>query len=207
MTAMSTAQFTSVAPPAAPQAAPPPGFGSSFLVHLDRPALNRRYRRILVLNTVVVAVVVVCLLVFGWLADSSGLSTLTLLPFLVILLAQGLQIALICHLWGSRGAIGEPLAFDEAGFALQLGEGRLTAPWDAVQSITLRSLLGGQVLCLRLHPGVTGAGPGESTDLGRRPLGRLVRRGVLVGSVGIQEELSQVVAAAESLSRRPLLVR
>lgn len=175
-----------------------------FVVHTDRPSINRRYRRIVGSFSAVTLAVVALAVTAAWLFGQTEANPLYLLPLLVVPAATVFQVAYSCYVWGSRMSLPEPLVLEPAGVTVTMAQGRLRLPWAAVTGITVRPLMGSSILRFQLDPAVSATSPGVETDLAPRFLARLVRSGVLLGSAGVHEDLEQVAAVASQLAGRPL---
>lgn len=177
---------------------PAPG-RTSYSLLTDRAEIRRWHGGIVALHATLAALIVGIMVVVSRLVDSSGLGSISLLPFLILLIGQTFQLSIHCYQWGSRAAISRPVELDAQGVSFNLAVGHLRLPWEAVQRVDVRSTLFAKVLVFRLYPGVELGMPGVVLEVAPRQLARMRKSGVMLGLRGLQQtpvEVRQAIMAA-----------
>lgn len=175
------------------------GGAASYAFVTDRAEINRWHGGIIGIHAALAAVIVVVMVVMSHLVDSTGIGTVALSPFLILLVGQMFQLSVHCFLWGARAAIARPAVVDAQGIAFTTAMGEIRLPWEALQRVDLKSTLFSKVLVFRLRPGVDPGAPGVFVDVKPRQLARMQRLGISLGLRGMQqgpEEACAVIAAA-----------
>lgn len=200
--AMSSSQpLPPYASSSAPTAAP-----ASYAFVTDRAEIHRWHGGIVGLHAALAAAIVALMVVMSHLVDSSGLGTVALLPFLILLVGQTFQLSVHCYLWGARAAISRPAVVDAHGITFALAIGTVRLPWEALQRVDLKSSLFSKVLVFRLRPGVEPGVSGVFIDVKPRQLARMQRLGISLGLRGLQQTPEEVRAVIASASGGRFLV-
>lgn len=178
---------------------PIPSTGPYVLV-TDRTEIHRWHGGIVALHATLAAVIVAAMVILSRFVDRSSLGSVALLPFLILLIGQMMQLSVHSYLWGARAAISRPAELDAYGVTFNLATGHLRIPWEAVQRVDVQSSLFAKVLVFRLHPGLKPGMPGVAFDVTPRQLARMQRLGILLGLRGLRQTPDQVRASITAAS-------
>ena len=176
----------------------PAASGSQFVVHTDRPAIQRRHGGILVLHG---AITVAIVLLMVW-VSGLGLGLAPALPFLLLLVLEIFQLSYHAYVYGTRVAISEPLTLTHHGFTLNTAAGRMEVPWEAVATVRVRRRFRSNLLVIGLHPAVVPSSPGVQTDIDPSYWSRMMKiGGPMLGEKGIRESFDQIKQAVTHFSQ------
>ncbi|PSL37669.1 hypothetical protein CLV49_1276 [Labedella gwakjiensis] len=173
-------------------------------VGTDAAAVKRSYRPLIGFCTALTVIVPGVAVVIAALVASTGGFTGGMLAGLGFV-ASGVIITLltlsVASAYGSRVAMGTVLRLDDTGMEWRLPQGVLVVPWGAVTSVSERRRGGHRILTYRLVDGLTPSSPGVASDVAPAIFQRLVKRGLQLGSVGIDVPVDTILAATAAFTQ------
>lgn len=182
-----------------------------LVVGTDRAAVRRPFLPVIAIGSIVVVLSVLGALLAGagmasidgnmGLGVLSGVSLLIPAAFLSLVVLQSVSIM------SARAAIGRVLRLDAEGMQWTTPGGDLTVPWAAVSSVRVRRRMGREIAVFQLDPAVNPAAPGVRTDWSPKLLARATQTGLHIGSIGIDQPLSTVLAATSAFTAGRLVAR
>ncbi len=181
----------------APQPSPP-AQPVALVVTTDRAAVDRFYRPLVVLVSVLVAVMLLLVLAMAVLLGSSaaigdGSSSWSLAPMAaimpVVVLTAIANLAIMTHAWGGMRTLRERVVADARGLAITLPGVHVRMPWQAVRSATLAGSGRRERLTLHVDAAML---DGDLSDAQRR---RIAKRGLALHAIGMRPGLDAVAHA------------
>ncbi|MFC7430890.1 MULTISPECIES: hypothetical protein [unclassified Agrococcus] len=177
---------------------PPVAHPAALVVTTDRAAVDRFYRPLVVLVSILVAIMILLVLAMAVLAgastavgDGSAIWTVApmgaIMPFVVLTAVANLVI--MAHAWGGLRALRERVVADARGLAITLPGMQVRMPWQAVRSATLAGSTRRARLTLHVDAAML---DGDLSDAQRR---RIARRGLALHQIGMRPSLDAVAHA------------
>lgn len=176
-----------------------------LVVGTDAAAVRRVFRVPLILASgmaFVVAAVAVAVgvgvtsssddVVLGFVLGLAVLLLATYYAWMVVFLVRSVE---------RRASLGRALTLDHEGMEWTTPEGVVVVPWELVATVSSRSRSRHRILTYRLADGVTAETPGIRSDLSRRRFRVMTKRGLQIGSAGIDASIDTIVAATRAFTQ------
>jgi hypothetical protein len=106
-----------------------------------------------------------------------------------------------------RASLGRALTLDHDGMEWAIPEGTIVVPWPLIAAISSRTRSRHRILTYRLVDGVTAETPGIRSDLSRKQFRVVTKRGLQIGSAGIDVSIDTIVAATAAFTQGRLAPR
>lgn len=168
-----------------------------FVVHTDRARVNRRQGAFI---GIFAAMVVVLTVLYGWFffryPDVPGTW------FLVyVLLTVGPIVQILLHGWslGRLTATSRVLVIGPRGIVVHSMDGYVRLPWQAIEAVSLKTVLTSQLLMIRMRPGA-GQDPTVVAEVSARAWRRITKHGLMTNATFLLEPLPQVMSAIDHFS-------
>lgn len=175
----------------------PAALPAELVVRSDNAVLRGRFRLVLVMNAVLVLFALAMIGVISML-EFEGVRNFVWV-FIILVIGPVFQIAYQCYHWGGRLAISRPLTLDGWGLEFHGQQGTVRVPWEAVQEVRQRSLLGQQLLTFVVHPQAVPGQHGIEAD----PVfwSRYQKKGLALGSAGLVPGFETILPAIQHYSQ------
>jgi hypothetical protein len=188
----------------APRTFPP------LVVSTDAAAVTRAFRFPIVLSQVMIVLTAAAAIaiVVGVSVSTGDLGT-GLLSSLVVLWPVYFTFMTVYLMRAARkrASLGSVLTLDSAGMEWRMPQGTVVVPWHVVGSVTARSRGRHRILTYRLVDGATGETTGVRSDLDPALFRRLTKRGLQIGSAGIDVDVDTILAATAAFTQGRLALR
>ncbi|RUQ96937.1 hypothetical protein [Labedella endophytica] len=182
-----------------------------LIVGTDAAAVRRVFRGPLILTSVMACLVAAVAVAVGvGVASSSDDVVLGFVLGLVVLLWSAYFVWMLVYLVRAverRASIGRALTLDHDGMEWAIPEGSIVVPWPLITAVSSRTRSRYRILTYRLADGVTAETPGVRSDLSRKHVRLITRRGLQIGSAGIDVSIDTIVAATAAFTQGRLVPR
>lgn len=166
--------------------------------------MKRSYRPLIALCVALTVIVPgIAVVVAALVASTGGLAggVLAGLGFVACGIIITLLTLSVASAYGSRVAMGTVLRLDDAGMEWRLPQGAFVVPWGAVASVSERRRGRHRILTYRLVDGLTPTSPGVEGEVPPADFQRLAKRGIQLGSAGIDVPTDTILAATAAFTQ------